>query len=253
MNEVVIFRVLLYVFFALALLTVPALFFITAPYGRHAKDRGWGPRIRSRTGWILMEAPSPILMALCFAIGKNNGIAEVVFLLLWQVHYLNRAFIFPFRMRGGDRPMPLFIAGSAVIFNLFNGYLNGRWLFTLGPPHPSAWLLEPRFLIGAALFAVGLVINLQSDQILMNLRRPGETGYKIPRGGLYRLVSCPNYLGEIIEWTGWAIATWSLPGLAFALWTTANLLPRARSNHLFYKERFPDYPKERRALIPFLY
>jgi steroid 5-alpha-reductase/3-oxo-5-alpha-steroid 4-dehydrogenase 1 len=103
-----------------------------------------------------------------------------------------------------------------------------------------------------ALFVLGFSINLQADTILINLRQPGETGYKIPRGGLFRLVSCPNYLGELIEWTGWAIATWSLPGLAFAVWTAANLVPRALSHHRWYRDRFPDYPAERRAVIPLL-
>jgi protein-S-isoprenylcysteine O-methyltransferase Ste14 len=63
-------------------------------------------------------------------------------------------------------------------------------------------------------------------------------------------VSSPNYLGEITIWLGWALATWSLPGLAFAFWTVANLLPRARANHTWYRQTFPDYPAERKALIP---
>lgn len=65
-------------------------------------------------------------------------------------------------------------------------------------------------------------------------------------------MSSPNYLGEIIEWTGFALATWSLPGLAFALWTVANLVPRAVAHHRWYRGKFPGYPVERRALIPYL-
>jgi len=88
--------------------------------------------------------------------------------------------------------------------------------------------------------------------MLLNLRKPGETGYKVPRGWLYEYVTCPNYLGEIIEWLGFALATWSLPGLAFALYTAANVGPRAFAHHRWYRERFPDYPKHRKVLIPFL-
>ncbi|MHA1224721.1 MAG: hypothetical protein ACTSP3_15975 [Candidatus Heimdallarchaeaceae archaeon] len=52
---------------------------------------------------------------------------------------------------------------------------------------------------------------------------------------------------------GWAIAVWSWPAFLFAMWTLANLLPRAKSNHDWYKDKFPDYPKERKAIIPFIF
>ena len=87
---------------------------------------------------------------------------------------------------------------------------------------------------------------------MFRLRQPGETGYKIPRGGTYRWVSCPNYLGEMLQWLGWAIASWSLAGAAFAVFTLANLLPRAIAVHRWYKDEFPDYPPARRAVIPYL-
>jgi steroid 5-alpha reductase family enzyme len=98
-----------------------------------------------------------------------------------------------------------------------------------------------------------MILNISSDSILIDLKKQNGNSYKIPQKGLFRLVSSPNYLGEIIEWSGWAIATWSLPGLAFALWTAANLVPRARSNHQWYKKEFTDYPESRKALIPFIF
>jgi len=74
-----------------------------------------------------------------------------------------------------------------------------------------------------------------------------------PHRGLFRYVSSPNYLGEIVEWIGWGVATWSLPGAAFALWTIANLTPRALANHKWYKKTFPQYPSKRKALVPFIF
>ena len=97
-----------------------------------------------------------------------------------------------------------------------------------------------------------MAINVHSDNILMALRRPGETEYRIPRGGLFRFVTMPNYLGELLEWFAWALATWSLAGLAFAVFTAANLVPRAIANHRWYLERFPDYPQDRKAIVPFV-
>ena len=100
------------------------------------------------------------------------------------------------------------------------------------------------------MFVSGFIINRWADRKLRGLRKAGETAYQIPFGGLYQYISCPNYLGEIVEWCGWALATWSLAGLTFAIWTIANLAPRARSNHRWYREHFSAYPPERRALVP---
>jgi len=133
---------------------------------------------------------------------------------------------------------------------MVNVYLNGSYI--AAGSYPAAWLTDPRLLVGVALFLVGFVINRWADRVLRNLRAPGETGYKIPRGGLYELVACPNYFGELLEWVGWAVATWSLAGLSFAVFTAANLIPRAVANRRWYRERFPEYPASRRALIPYL-
>ena len=146
--------------------------------------------------------------------------------------------------------MPLTIVLMAFAFNIGNTYINGRYLFSLSGGYPESWISSPQMLVGLLLFISGFMINRWADRILQNLRKHGGTRYKIPYGGLYRWISCPNYFGEIIEWTGWAIATWSLPGLAFALWTFANLAPRARAHHTWYHKHFPDYPGERKALIP---
>jgi 3-oxo-5-alpha-steroid 4-dehydrogenase 1 len=101
-------------------------------------------------------------------------------------------------------------------------------------------------------FVLGVAINLWADNRLIGLRAPGKPDYTIPRGGLFEWVSCPNHLGEIIQWTGFAIMCWNLPALSFAIWTFANLVPRAVSHHKWYRKTFPEYPKDRRAVIPAL-
>jgi 3-oxo-5-alpha-steroid 4-dehydrogenase 1 len=252
MNELTLFRVALVGMFACAAVTAVALLKITAPYGRHVR-RGFGATMSSTGGWVLMEAVSALGMPAMFLLGDRTADpVALAFLGLWEIHYLHRAFVFPLRRKGGARPMPISVVAMAIAFNGWNVYLNGRWLFALGPTLNPSWLCDPRFLAGAALFLSGMAINIHSDNVLIRLRRPGELEYRIPRGGLYRFVTMPNYLGELVEWLAWALATWSLAGLAFAVFTAANLVPRAISNHRWYVERFPDYPKERRALIPFV-
>ncbi len=254
MSELTIFNGLIIAWLVTAAVTFLALLFISAPYGRHGRS-GWGPQIPATLGWILMEAPSPLGMTLLFVLAtpeRHRNPAAIAFLALWLVHYINRAFVFPFRMRNAGKTMPAAVALMAVVFNLGNAYLNGRWLFHFSPLYPDAWLTDPRFLVGVALFFAGFAINQHSDWVLLHLRKPGETGYKIPRGGLYRFVSCPNYFGEVLEWTGWALATWCVAGVTFAVWTAANLVPRAITHHRWYREQFPDYPSERRAVFPYV-
>jgi 3-oxo-5-alpha-steroid 4-dehydrogenase 1 len=225
-----------------------------APYGRHTR-RGFGFNLPAKLAWVLMELPAAAVMPACFfwAWPSVPPVAWV-FLLLWEMHYLHRAFVFPMRLAAGSRPMPVVVVLSGIAFNLFNGYLNGRGLTVFGERLPLQWLMDTRFLGGLALFLLGMFINRQADRVLLELRRSTSASgeYLIPYGGLYRLVSCPNYLGEMLEWLGWAVLTWSWAGFGFFVWTTANLLPRALAHHAWYREKFPDYPRRRRAVIPFV-
>ena len=247
------FQVAVLIWATLAVLSGAVLFFIPAPYGRYA-DAFTGRTIPSRWGWLVMESPAVVVFAATFWTGDHrDSPVSVVFLLLWLSHYAQRAFVYPFLLRTEGRRMPLYIAALAFSFNLVNGYLNGRFVFSLAGRYPDSWLRSWQFLLGAALFAGGYGVNRWSDNLLRRLRAAGAGGYSVPRGGLFRWVSCPNYLGESVLWIGWALATWSPAGLAFALWTLANLVPRARSHHRWYRETFPDYPAERRALVPGLW
>ena len=148
--------------------------------------------------------------------------------------------------------MPIAIMFMAIFFNLVNGFINGYYLGNLADEHTIEWLQDPRFIGGIIVFFTGMFINMQADNILIHLRKPGETGYVIPRAGLFRYISCPNHFGEIIEWFGYALMTWSSPGLAFAVWTMVNLLPRALHHHRWYQSTFPDYPPQRKAVLPYL-
>ena len=88
--------------------------------------------------------------------------------------------------------------------------------------------------------------------MLIRLRQDGFSGYKVPHGFLFDRISCPNHLGEMIEWCGFALMSYSLAGLSFAVWTVANLIPRALAHHKWYNTYFDDYPPERKALVPLL-
>jgi 3-oxo-5-alpha-steroid 4-dehydrogenase 1 len=230
-----------------------ALLFVPAPYGRHDRGKA-GPQIDTRLAWVLMEAPASLVFAYFFFTGARPlTTVPLVLFALWQLHYFHRAFIYPFKLHvrpGSGTTLATALMGSA--YCTANGYLNGSYTSTYGTHLDATWLSDPRFVIGIAVFAFGYFLNKQSDAILRGLRKPGEKGYKIPHGGGYRWVSCPNYLGELITWTGFAIASWSPAAVSFVVMTAANLVPRALSNHRWYRRQFPDYPANRKAIVPYL-
>ena len=230
-----------------------SLQFIAAPYGRHTRG-GWGPQISSRLGWIVMEGVAVFAIAFfCFRERPEMTPALWILLGLWELHYVNRAFIYPLRMRTRGKTNPISVVVMAMAYNTWNGYLNGHWLGTHAHAYGQDWLSRPAVIAGILVFFAGMAINIWSDEILLQLRKTPDGGYSIPRGGLYRWVSCPNYLGELIEWTGWAMMAWSPEGLVVVVGPATNLGPRARSDHKWYQEKFGDYRADRKAIVPFVY
>ena len=226
-----------------------------AGYGQYTGKR-WGKTVNNRAGWVIMEIPVVIVFAIYWLASERTfATTPLAFCVLFNLHYLQRTFVFPLLIRGNDQ-MPWAIIIFGVIFNTANAVMQGTWIFFLAPEgmYETAWLTTPQFIIGAAIFLTGFAINLHSDHIIRNLRKPGDTAFHVPRGGMFRYVTCANYFGELTEWVGWAILTWSWAGLVFAVWTFANLGPRANTHHDWYIKKFGDeYPRERKRMIPFLY
>ena len=247
-----VFYFIVYLWIAIALISFPFIIRTVAPYGRHTTAK-WGAMISNRWGWIIMEAPALLVfIGFFFTAAPKHNAPTWIFFSLYALHYINRDIIFPFRLRTKGKKMPLAVMFMAIFFNLVNGFINGYYLGILSDQDTLLWLQDPRFIGGILVFFTGMFINMQSDNILIHLRKPGESGYIIPAGGLFRFISCPNHFGEIIEWFGYALMTWSSPGLAFAVWTLVNLLPRALHHHRWYQATFTNYPAERKAVLPYL-
>ncbi len=241
---------------ALALVVFVALYHIDAGYGKFYSSK-WGPSVGNKLGWFLMETPVFVAMLLLWGFSERRGdVVRLSFLLVFELHYFQRSFIFPLLIKGKSR-MPLSIILMGVIFNTLNALMQGGWIFYVSPAemYPTEWLLDPRFIAGLLIFAAGMFINLQSDNIIRHLRKPGDTRHYLPKGGMFRYVTSANYLGEFMEWAGFAVLTWSWSGAVFALWTFANLCPRAARIYERYKQEFGDEldTSKVKRIIPFIY
>ncbi len=220
-------------------------------YGRHARLDGGGVPVR--IAWALMALPGLVLCPLTFRHAGGGGPVPTAMLTLWMLAYGWRGVLYPLLIRGTRRKaVPWAVVLLGIVFTAALGYLNGLVLAETWRPYPIRWLWSIRFLYGTMVFLAGLFISRASDLALIGLRRRGDAGYMVPRGVFFEEVSCPNYLGEILMWIGWAVLTWSKPGLACATMAFALLLPRAVSHHMWYRRTFPDYPPNRRAIVPFV-
>lgn len=228
-------------------LNLVASYFKPAPYGKFRQD-GSRFRIPARVGWMVMECPSLLMSCLAMVHFYEEGLMmKFVLLTPFVIHYFNRSIIFPLQLKKGN-PMPPSNVVLAGIFCTFNGFLQSLSIFNIDSDRVT---ILP--LLGLLMFFLGLVINIHSDHVLSNLRKNGDTGYKIPRSGLFQFVSAPNYFGEALEWWGFAAFVQTQGSVWFACFVTTFLGSRAFQTHAWYKDKFrEEYPQARKAFIPFI-
>jgi len=264
------------------------LFFVSAPYGRFYTPKAksslwWGPAVDGRIGWTVQELASPIALLSFYhcrdeawlfsfpnATNTTNNGGTVLVLSWFFVHYMHRAVVWPWRRTMGKTNFP--VVGSAILFNFFNGKFIASELRAIGGIRRSQD--DVLFKLGLVLAVFGALVNVVSDEILLRRRRANtratpsraaarrhsvvstnkSSKYILPNGFFFDYVLCPNYLGEFIEWLGLAVATNNLALRAFALWTFANLFPRAVNYRRWYVDTFGEKAvgKHRKAFLPFL-
>ena len=241
----------------IAVVVFLCLFFVKAGYGIFHSAQ-WGVSVNNKLGWVVMEAPVFFVMLWIWVAESrcSTDLPQFLMLLLFELHYFQRSFIFPFLMKGKSR-MPISIILMGVIFNVINGLMQGYGLYVF----PSVlYDFGPRYLLrwnawlGIVIFLAGFAINLHSDHCIRSLRKEGDTNHYLPARGLYKYVTSANYFGELLEWAGFALLAFNPASLVFVWWTAANLVPRANAIHKRYREEFGNEAVgNRKRIIPFVY
>lgn len=251
-----IFNGLIYSMTAMAVVVFVSLYFVTAGYGQF-RTRQWGWSVNNKLGWVLMEVPVFIVMLwIWWSSPLKWHLPQLVLFCLFELHYFQRSLVFPFLLKGQGK-MPVAIMTMGFLFNLINGFLQGGGLYLFPNPdfeEGAAYLLRWNAVCGILLFFVGMAVNLHSDHVIRHLRKPGDTRHYLPQKGMYRYVTSANYLGEIVEWTGFALAAATPAAWVFPIWTAANLVPRAHAIYNRYKDEFgKEALSDRKCIIPLLY
>ncbi|TBU51117.1 hypothetical protein BD310DRAFT_1010823 [Dichomitus squalens] len=191
----------------------PQTLFYDAPFGRSSSSMNIEEHLHSIHSWIALKLVAQV------AFSGNSYLRSPHPDLYTSSH--------------------LMAAVSAVFFNTINGSLMGH-------------------------------VPLLAAHTVLPSRRQAEAlkqeHYAIPHGLLYRFILYPRYFCEWVEWLAFALAASPVPSFALvgAFIATVSLpwlffnevwlvLPWAYKGHKWYHSEFPDYLKERRVIIPFLF
>ena len=251
-----IFNYLIWGMTAMAVVVFISLYFVKAGYGQF-RTKQWGWSINNKVAWTVMEAP--VFLVMLYIWSRSDAkwhVPELLLFLLFELHYFQRSFVFPWLMTGRSK-MPIAIMLMGVTFNVINGLMQGGGLCWFPNPdfqEGAHYLTHWNAICGIALFVVGLAVNWHSDHVIRHLRKPGDTRHYLPQGGMYRYVTSANYLGELMEWVGFALAAATPVAWVFPLWTAANLVPRAHAIHIKYRKEFGNEAVgKRKRILPFIY
>jgi very-long-chain enoyl-CoA reductase len=231
------------------------------PIGDKVKDgatlifKDLGPQVSWTVVFLVEYFGSLIAFPLVYLLrpyiyAKNTPLSttQEVAAILFTLHFLKRELETLFVHKFGNDTMPIFnIFKNSIYYHGFAFYIAYYILhpdFT-DPPRIQVY-------IGFTIFLISILSNFRCHLMLANLRPPGSRERKIPRGFLFDYVSCANYFFEILEWVGFTIMTQSLASLLFTLAGAGQMYIWAVGKHRRYKKEFPDYPKNRKVLIPFL-
>ncbi|CCA72761.1 related to steroid 5alpha-reductase [Serendipita indica DSM 11827] len=250
------FEVSCWVYATAPWIVAPITLFINAPFGRFSPaDSKW--MVDGNTSWMLMEIVAPVFFIATYLYAPFSPThnppslnhPSTLLAALFVIHYVNRAIISPLRSPGRSKSH-IIIVIAGIGFNIINAPLIAAFLSAPGN-------------FGIALFVLGFVSNILHDEILYNIRRnapttpDGKHRYSIPQGYLYNYISYPNYFSEWVEFAGFALAAsprWEYtPPWMFLVAEMLVMAPRAHRGHQWYHTKFPDYPTERRAVIPFVF
>ncbi|BFZ54653.1 Very-long-chain enoyl-CoA reductase [Savitreella phatthalungensis] len=215
----------------------------------HLLVKDLGPQISWRGVFVAEYAGPLILHPLIFAIYREHSSGQWMTLGMVVLHFLKREYETLFVHRFSADTMPL----SNLFKNCAYYWIVGGALLaatTYSPQFAQETYKFPRYQV--LLWVFSELANWRTHKILRDLRPPGTRERRIPRGFGFDMVSCPNYTFEVASWVAVALITNAWSCWAFALLGFAQMTQWAFKKHRRYIKEFKDYPKDRKAIIPYI-
>lgn len=206
-------------------------------------------KISGRNGMLIAYAPAFVVSVASLAFMQDEGIRFTLVASALTVHFFKRLFEVLFIHKySGSMPKDTVITISGSYFLYAVAVVYSQHL-TAGFPEP---MIDLKY-AGTAMFLVGIVGNFYHHYLLSKLRKEGEKQYKIPRGGLFDLVICPHYLFEILGFIGISCISQTVYALSFTVGSAGYLIGRSYATRKWYLSKFEDFPKDVKAIIPYVF
>lgn len=238
------FNIIFYIILAISVLaTGPAIYFGDGllKYSKFRPTSG----IPTRLGMFILYF-SPIVTVFFTMKGyiANANLMQWVVILAIVLHFSKRVLesLFLHKYSG---PTGLGTTVAIASFYSFAAFFIS-WLNV-----KSISKVDILFVLGIALYAIGIIGNFIHHKILVDMRKDSME-YFIPHAGLFKYVVCPHYLFEIFTWSGIFLLSRHLGALLVLGMMSAYLLARSLKTLEWYQEKFTDFPKDKKALIPFV-
>ncbi|KAJ9545949.1 hypothetical protein OSB04_025656 [Centaurea solstitialis] len=210
-----------------------------------------GIKVSSRTGMLILYTPAFLAGVASFFIFPAAG-GDLRFVLLKfavTFHFFKRDMevLFVHKYSGG------MVLGSVILISIFYfsaaiGLIVVHYL-SLGLQEPS---IDLKY-IGLIVFILGIFGNFYHHSLLSKLRKTNEKGYKIPQGGLFNYVICPHYLFEILIFVGISFISQTPLAFACTFGDSLYLIARSYETRKWYVNKFEDFPKNIKCVIPYVF
>ncbi|CAK7325155.1 unnamed protein product [Dovyalis caffra] len=205
--------------------------------------------VSSRKGMLVVYIPAFLSAVAFFGLFPNLGLRFLLVKSALTMHFFKRILevMFVHKYSGG---MALDCA-ITITFGYFTTTSVTIYAQTLtqGFPEPPVDLKY----IGIVIFLLGIVGNFYHHHLLASLRAKNDKGYKVPRGGLFGLVTCPHYLFEILIFLGMSFISQTLYTFASTVSTICYLMGRSYATRRWYLTKFDDFPTDVKAIIPYVF
>ncbi|KAI0161488.1 3-oxo-5-alpha-steroid 4-dehydrogenase-domain-containing protein [Xylariaceae sp. FL1272] len=195
-----------------------------------------------------VPAPNPVVSS-----GTLSTVQQAAFAMI-MAHFVKRELEVLFLHKFSANTMPAqFIIRNSAFYWAFAGFLGALEIYSpFGPSARNTDLLaSPLDILGLGLYVFGELCNANVHYYLSTLRKPGETARKIPNGLGFSLVTCPNYMFEIIAWIGIILVTRSPTLVVFICLGSYYMYTWGWGKEKAYRKQFGDkYKKKRFVMLP---